>query len=85
MEFSKWPPEILHEIEHLVFLTIILSFLEKTIFPVRSVFVIILSLFTSVICYCQHGLRRKHGKCTIMQRMMKLLYEPKIESSCVVV
>jgi len=65
MEFSKWPPEILHEIEYLVFLTIILSFLEKTIFPVGSVFVIILSLFTSVICYCQHGLRRKHGKCTL--------------------
>jgi hypothetical protein len=23
------------------------------------------SLFTSVVCYCQNGLRRKHGKCSL--------------------
>jgi hypothetical protein len=49
------------------FFTIILSILEKKIFrnsrfPVRSVFVINVSLFTSVVCYSQNGLRRKHGK-----------------------
>jgi predicted amidophosphoribosyltransferase len=33
--------------------------------PVRSVFVINVSLFTSVVCYCQNGLRRKHGKCSL--------------------
>ena len=44
------------------FFTIILSFLEKKMF-FRSVFKV--SLFTSVVCYCQNGLRRKHGKCSL--------------------
>ena len=34
-------------------------------FPVRSVFVINVSLFTSVVCFCQNGLRKKHGKCSL--------------------
>ena len=24
-----------------------------------------ISVFTSVVCYCQNGLRRKHGKCSL--------------------
>ena len=74
MDFSKWWPEILHDIKYLVFHnSIILSFSEKknffrnSHFPVRSVFVINVSLFTSVVRYCQNGfiLRRKHGKCSL--------------------
>ena len=34
-------------------------------FPVRSVFIFNVSLFTSVICYCHNGWRRKHGKCSL--------------------
>ena len=43
------------------------NFFRNSHFPVRSVFVIIVSLFTSVVCYCQNGfiLRRKHGKCSL--------------------
>ena len=37
------------------------KFFRNSRFPVRSVFVINVSLFTSVVCYCQNGLRRKHG------------------------
>ena len=60
----------LHEIEYLVFHNYFVFFMEKKIFrnscfPVRSVFVINVSLFTSVVCYCQNGLRRKHGKCSL--------------------
>ena len=57
-DFSKWRPEILHEIEYLVF-TIIMSFSEKKCFNIN------ISLFTSVVCYCQNGLRRTHGKCSL--------------------
>ena len=72
MGFSKWRPENLHEIEYLVFhyyfvffgKTLICIF-RKSRFPVRSVFVINVTLFTSVVCYCQTGLRRKHGKCSL--------------------
>ena len=39
--------------------------LPKFTFSVRSVFVINVSLFISVVCYCQNGLRRKHGKCSL--------------------
>ena len=39
--------------------------LPKFTFSVRSVFVINVSLFTSVVCYCQNDLRRKHGKCSL--------------------
>ena len=63
-----------------------LYFLPKFTFSGPISFVINVSLFISVVCYCQNGLRRKHGKCSFfMQRMMTLLYEPMIESSCVVV
>ena len=41
------------------------KFFRNSRFPVRSVFVINVSLFTSVVCYCQNGLRRKHGKCSL--------------------
>ena len=41
------------------------NFFRNSNFPVRSVFVINVSLFTSVVCYCQNGLRRKHGKCSL--------------------
>ena len=34
-------------------------------FSVRSVLVFNVSLFTSVVCYCQNELRRKHGKCSL--------------------
>ena len=47
MDFSKWQPEILIEIQ-------CESFLGKSI-PVRSVFVINISLLTSVVFYCQNG------------------------------
>ena len=54
------------------FCTITLSFLEKnyfflrnSCFPVRSVFVINVSLLTSGVCYCQNGIRRNHGKCSL--------------------
>ena len=40
-------------------------FFRNSRFPARSVFVINVSLFTSIVCYCQHGLRRKHGKCSL--------------------
>ena len=40
-------------------------FFRNSRFPVRSVFVINVSLFTSVVCYCQNGLRRKRGKCSL--------------------
>ena len=49
------------------FFTIILSFgktkffFRNSCFPVRSVFVFNVSLFTSGVCCCQNGLRRKHG------------------------
>jgi hypothetical protein len=60
MDFSKWPQEILHEIEYLVFHNYNVFFGKKIFsrnsrFPVRSVFVINVSLFTSVVCYCQNG------------------------------
>ena len=57
MDFSKWWSEISHEIEYLV-LHNYLAFFEKNIgifrnprFPFRSVFIISVSLFTSVVCY----------------------------------
>jgi hypothetical protein len=31
----------------------------------RSVFFINVTLFTSIVCYCQTGLWRKHGKCSL--------------------
>ena len=40
-------------------------FFRNSRFPVRSVFPINVSFFTSVVCYCQNGLRRKHGKCLL--------------------
>jgi hypothetical protein len=43
----------------------IFFFFRNSRFPARSVFVINVSLLTSVVCYCQHGLRRKHGKCSL--------------------
>jgi hypothetical protein len=70
MDFSKWRSEILHEIECLVFHNYFIYFGKKKFiwnsrFPVRSVLIINISLFTSVVCYCQNGLRRKHGKCSL--------------------
>jgi hypothetical protein len=38
LDFSKWRPEILHEIGYLVFLTIIMSFLEIKYFPEIHIF-----------------------------------------------
>jgi hypothetical protein len=60
----------LHEIEYLVFPNYNVFFGKKTFsrnsrFPVRSVFVINVSLFTSVVCYCQNGKGGKHGKCSL--------------------
>jgi hypothetical protein len=69
--FSKWRPEILNEIEYLVFHNYFVFFgktnffFRNSCFPVRSVFVINVSLFTSGVCFCQNGLRRKHGKCSL--------------------
>ena len=40
-------------------------FLWNSRFPIRSVFAINVSLFTSVVCYCLNGLWRKHGKCSL--------------------
>jgi hypothetical protein len=44
------------------------NFFRNSNFPIRSVFVINVSLFTSVVCYCQNGLRRKHGKCLLCNK-----------------
>ena len=43
-------------------------FFRNSRFPVRSVFVINVSLFTSVVCYYQNGLRRKHGQCSLCNK-----------------
>ena len=55
MDFSKWQPEILHEIEYKMYLVFHNYFVffenlffRNSRFPVRSVFVINVSLFTSV-------------------------------------
>jgi hypothetical protein len=40
-------------------------FFRNSRFSVRSVFVINVSFFTSVVGYWQNGLRRKHGKCSL--------------------
>ena len=75
MIWLKWQPKILHEIEYLVFHNyIVVLFWEKKFFfwnsrfPVQSDFVINVSLFTSVVCYCQNGLQRKHGKCSLCNK-----------------
>ena len=56
-------------IMYLVFHNYLVYFGKKNFrnsrFPVWSGFVINVSLFTSVVCYCQNGLRRKHGKCSL--------------------
>ena len=66
MDFPKWRPEILRENEYLVCLILSFGktkfFFRNSCFPVRSVFVFNVSLFTSGVCCCQNGLRRKHGK-----------------------
>ena len=41
---------------------------QNSRFPIWSVFVINVSLITSVVCYCQNGLRRKHGKCSLCNK-----------------
>ena len=40
-------------------------FFRNSRFRSESIFVINVSLFTSVVCYCQNGLRRKDGKCSL--------------------
>ena len=89
MDFSKWRPEILHEIEYLVFLNYFVfswkkKFFRNSRFPVRSVFLL--------MCRClappqllSKWITTKTSKMLVMQLMMTLLYEPKIESPCVVV
>jgi hypothetical protein len=67
MDFPKWRPEMLRENEYLVLHNYFVFwknkiFLPKFMFSVRSVFVFNVSLFTSGVCCCQNGLRRKHGK-----------------------
>ena len=47
-----------------LFLIIFFCF-RNSRFPVQLVFVINVLLFTSAVCYCQNGLRRKHGKCSL--------------------
>ena len=44
------------------------KFFPNSRYPVRSVFVINVSLLTSVVCNCQNGLRRKHGKCLLCNK-----------------
>jgi len=46
MDFSKWLPEILNETEYLVFHSYDVFFSDQFS---------LLSLFTSVVCYCQNG------------------------------
>ena len=71
MEFSKWRSEIMHEIEYIVFHNYFVFFgktfffLRNSCFPVRSVFVINVSLLTPGVCYSQNGIRRNHGKCSL--------------------
>jgi len=69
----------------LTLIAIILSVLEfvffrNSRFPIRSVFVINVSLFASVVCYCQNWLWRKHGKCLLCNDWWH-----SIESSCIIV
>jgi hypothetical protein len=54
MDFSKWRPEILHEIEYLVFLNYFVfpwknKFFRNSRFPDRSVIVINVSLLNSAV------------------------------------
>jgi hypothetical protein len=55
----------------------IICIFRKSGFPVRSVFVINVLLFTSVVCYCQNGLRRIHGKCSYQPETPILPQGPK--------
>jgi hypothetical protein len=88
MDFSKWRLEILHEIEYLVFL-IILFFLGKT--NSSEIHVFRSDQLSLLMCRCltpqllSKWIMKKTLKMLVMQLMMTLLYEPKIESPCVVV
>ena len=74
MDFSKWRPKILHEIEYKMYLAFhnyfvsygkVFFFFRNSHFRSDHFSLLIIVLFTSVVCYCQHGLRRKHGKCSL--------------------
>ena len=43
-------------------------FFRNSRFLIQSVFVINVSLFKSVVCYNQNGLRKKHGKCSLIYK-----------------
>jgi hypothetical protein len=66
------------------FFTIILSFgktkffFRNSCFPVRSVFVFNVSLFTSGVCGCQNGLRRKHGKWSLCKEWIHFFMNQKL-------
>ena len=69
MDFSKWQPEILHEIEYLVFhnyfVFFFFFFFEIHIFRSDQFSLLLYRSLTSVVCYCQNGLWRKHLKCSL--------------------
>jgi hypothetical protein len=81
MDFSKWRPEMLHEIEYLVFLNYLVFSWKKNsseIHLFRS------DLFSLLMCrsLTPHLLFKwiteKTWKMLVMQLMMTLLYEPKL-------
>ena len=88
MDFSKWRPEILHEIEYLVFLNYFVFPWKKNSSEIHVFRTDQLSL---LMCRCltpqllSKWITTKTSKMLVMQLMMTLLYEPKIESPCVVV
>ena len=81
MDFSKWRPEILHEIKYLVLHNYFVFFGKRNVLPIS---------FQSIVVYFRclllsKWITKKTWKMLLMQRTMTLLYGPKIESSCVVV
>jgi hypothetical protein len=93
MDFSKWWPEILHEIEYKMYFVFhnYFIFLGKQNFLPRFTFSDPISFrYQCIVVYFRRLLlstwiTKKTWKMLVMQRMMTLLYEPKIESSGVVV
>jgi hypothetical protein len=87
MDFSKWRPEILHEIEYLAFLNYFVfpwknNSSEIHVFRSDQLSLLMCRFLTSQLL--SKWITKKTWKMLVMQLMMTLLYEPKIESPCVV-
>ena len=88
MDFSKWRPEILHEIEYLVFHNYFVFFFGKQNFS-SEIHVFWSDQFSLLMHRCllpsSVTVKMDHEENLENARMITLLYESKIESSCVVV